>query len=285
MRHSPLFKELSRLNERPVPFSMYTADVLWTDEHVSQKMLEYHLNPGVDLASRRHDFIDRSAAWMVERFGLDRGAAVVDLGCGPGLYTSRLAAAGADVTGVDFSKGSLEHARSEAARLDLDIDYAQADYLRYETDARFDLVSLIFCDFCALSPDRRAALLDRVRGLLKPRGALFMDVCSLAAFDRWKESTAFGRRFMSGFWSDSDYFGFRISFKYEAESVTLDKYVVVEPPRTWEVYNWLQYFGVESLEYELRSAGFRMEEVYSDVAGAAYDERADQFAVVAVEGQ
>jgi len=112
-----------------------------------------------------------------------------------------------------------------------------------------------------------------------------MDVCSLAAFGRWKESTAFGRRFMSGFWSESDYFGFRISFKYEAERVTLDKYVVVEPARTWEVYNWLQYFDVESLECELRSAGFRIEEVYSDVAGATYDERADQFAVVAVEGQ
>ncbi len=285
MRHSPLFKKLSRLSERPAPFSTYTADVLWTDEHVSQEMLGYHLNPSVDLASRKQEFIDRSAAWMVERFDLAQGAAVLDLGCGPGLYTSRLAAAGAHVTGVDFSKGSLEHARSEAARLDLEIDYVQADYLRYETSAKFDLVSLIFCDFCALSQDRRAALLHRVRGLLKSRGALFMDVCSLAAFGRWKESTAFGRRFMSGFWSESDYFGFRISFKYEAERVTLDKYVVVEPARTWEVYNWLQYFDVESLECELRSAGFRIEEVYSDVAGATYDERADQFAVVAVEGQ
>ncbi len=285
MRRSTLFAELTSAFERPAPFSTYTADVLWTDEHISRQMLGYHLNPSVDLASRRHDFIDRSAAWMARRFDLANGMRVLDLGCGPGLYTSRMASAGARVTGVDFSRHSLDHARAEAEKLGLDIEYVQADYLGYETDESFDLVTLIFCDFCALSRDRRSSLLDRILGLLSPRGALLMDVCSLAAFGSWKESTAFGHRFMDGFWSESDYFGFRISFKYEPERVTLDKYVVVEPRRSREVFNWLQYFGTDALEGELRSAGFRVAETYADVAGAPYDERADQFAVVAVEGR
>ncbi len=44
-----MFKELKEINSRPTPFQFYTADELWTNEHTSMKMLEYHLNESVDL--------------------------------------------------------------------------------------------------------------------------------------------------------------------------------------------------------------------------------------------
>jgi hypothetical protein len=52
-----MFQELQEINARPKPFECYTADELWTNEHVSLKMLEYHLNESVDLSSRNRDFI------------------------------------------------------------------------------------------------------------------------------------------------------------------------------------------------------------------------------------
>ena len=33
----------------PTPFEFYTADELWTDEHTSSKMLEFHLDGAIDL--------------------------------------------------------------------------------------------------------------------------------------------------------------------------------------------------------------------------------------------
>ncbi len=51
-----MFTELKRINERPEPFQFYTADQLWTDEHTSMKMLEYHLNESLDLSSRNKAF-------------------------------------------------------------------------------------------------------------------------------------------------------------------------------------------------------------------------------------
>ena len=42
------------------------------------------------------------------------GLAVLDLGCGTGRHALRLAAAGAKVTGVDFSEGMLAQARGKA---------------------------------------------------------------------------------------------------------------------------------------------------------------------------
>lgn len=86
-----MFNELKEITSKPQPYEFYTAKDLWTDEHVSKKMLAYHLNESVDAASRNHAFIDRSCAWIIHKFGLGDGSKVIDFGCGPGLYTSRLA--------------------------------------------------------------------------------------------------------------------------------------------------------------------------------------------------
>lgn len=284
MREPNLFEELQRTASRPKPFEVYTAETLWDDEHISAQMLEYHLSADVNLASRKGAFIDASTDWIVSRFALGEGVAVADFGCGPGLYASRFAERGAAVTGIDFSRRSIRYARDQASKLGHSIDYRNENYLEFETDARFDLITMIFCDLCALSPAQRATLLGKFQELLKDDGAVLLDVCSLKAFEKWKESSAFERRMMNGFWSPEDYYGLRVSFKYEERKVTLDKYTIVEPHRRWEIYNWLQYFSPDSLASEFKRAGFRIEETCADVAGGAYDERGDQFAVVAVRG-
>ena len=128
-----MFEELKRINARPKPFEFYTASDLWTDEHTSAQMLRYHLDRDMDLSSRNHDFIDRSVAWMASHFSIGPGTAVADFGCGPGLYTTRLARHGAKVTGIDFSPRSIQYAKDTAATEGLDIRYLRENYLDFET--------------------------------------------------------------------------------------------------------------------------------------------------------
>ena len=71
-------------------------------------MLEYHLNESIDVSSRNKNFIERSVEWIVSHFGVDKNTEIADFGCGPGLYTTRLAERGAIVTGIDFSENSLK---------------------------------------------------------------------------------------------------------------------------------------------------------------------------------
>ena len=155
-----MYRELEELNSRPAPFSRYTAADLWTDEHTSSKMLTFHLDGTVDVSSRKTAFIDRSVAWIISRFGLGEGKSVADFGCGPGLYTTRLASSGAAVTGIDFSKRSIQHAREPATQRELSIDYIHANYLELTFGRRFDLITMIMCDFCALSPSQRKVMID-----------------------------------------------------------------------------------------------------------------------------
>jgi SAM-dependent methyltransferase len=276
-----MFDQLEAIYHRPRPFELYTANELWTDEHTSAQMLAYHLDEEVDISSRRGAFIDRSVEWIVSNLGVGEGTKIADFGCGPGLYTTQLARHGADVTGIDFSRRSIDYARKTAAAEGLPIRYIHENYLEVELDDRFDLVTMIMCDFCALSPAQRRTMLHKFHGLLAPGGALLLDVYSLAAFGKREEQAICEVDLMDGFWSPHRYYGFLNTFKYDDEKVILEKYTIVEEARTRTLYNWLQYFSPETLEEELNRCDLDVEKRYADVAGSTYDPQHTEFAVVA----
>ena len=276
-----MFKELEKINERPEPFQFYTASYLWTDQHTSQQMLSYHLNEAIDVSSRKAEFIERSVNWIASHFSVGRGYNIADFGCGPGLYAAPLARRGAQVTGIDFSERSINYAAQVASDEQLTINYVNQNYLEFETEERFDLVLMIMCDFCALSPTQRNELLKKFYTILKPGGSVVLDVYSLVAFEKREEVSIYELNQLNGFWSTDKYYGFLNTFKYDSEKVVLDKYTIIESDRTRTVYNCLQHFAPEDLEREFLEVGFTINELYSDVAGSQFDKESSEFAVVA----
>ncbi len=276
-----MFEELEKINARPKPFEFYTASDLWTDEYTSKQMLSFHLNEEIDVSSRNAAFIERSVEWIASHFNIGAGTKIADFGCGPGLYATRLARRQADVTGVDFSKRSIQHAQEVASSEGLSIHYVNQNYLECEIDDRFQLILMIMCDFCALNPNQRKHMLSKFYALLESGGSVLLDVYSLTAFEQREETAKYESNLLDGFWSPNKYYGFLNTLKYEEEKVILDKYTLVEASRTRTVYNWLQYFTPETLEKELGECGFAVEKVYSDVAGSPYEPKTAEFAVVA----
>ncbi|MGW8195904.1 MAG: class I SAM-dependent methyltransferase [Desulforhopalus sp.] len=276
-----MFAELEKINERPKPFQFYTASDLWTDNHTSQQMLSFHLNETIDVSSRNAEFINRSVAWIVSEFNIAKNFKIADFGCGPGLYALPLAKHGASVTGIDFSERSIKYATQVAACEQLNIRYMTQNYLEFQTEERFDLVLMIMCDFCALSPKQRKVLLKKFYTILRPGGSVLLDVYSLAAFSQKKEGATYELNQLNGFWSAEKYYGFVNTFKYEDEKVSLDKYTIIEKSRTRVVYNWLQHFNRGSLMKEFEEIGFEIEALYSDVGGLDFFPDSSEIAVVA----
>ena len=276
-----MFKELEKINSRPAPFQFYTAKELWADKHTSKKMLECHLNESLDLSSRNKDFIDCSLKLIVSHFGIGGNTIIADFGCGPGLYTTKFAEKNADVTGIDFSERSIQYAKETAARKGLNIDYVCQNYLEFETEKKFDLITMIMCDFCALSPTQRKKMFAGFYRLLNVGGSVLLDVYSLNAFDQREETSTYEYMQLNSFWSAENYYGFLNTFKYDEEKVILDKYTIIEEARTQTVYNWLQYFSPESLRKEFEENGFKIEEYYSDVVGTIFSPESGEFAIVA----
>ena len=114
-----------------------------------------HLDPNTDAASRRPETIEAIVDWLASHLDLQPGDSVIDLGCGPGLYTSRLARRGLRVTGVDSSPNSLEYARRQAQEQGLDIEYVLGSYVELDYQDRFDVALLIYFDFGVLPDDDR----------------------------------------------------------------------------------------------------------------------------------
>ena len=275
-----MFEEIENINTRPEPFEFYTASDLWTDEHTSKQMLTYHLNEGIDMSSRNSEFISRSVEWIASRFNVGVGTKIADFGCGPGLYATKLAQRQADVTGIDFSKRSIQYAQEVATKEGLSIHYVNQNYLVFETDDRFHLILMIMCDFCALGPIQRNKMLRKFHTILEPSGSVLLDVYSLTAFGQREEAATYEANLLNGFWSPKKYYGFLNTFKYEKDKVVLDKYTLIEADRTRTVYNWLQYFSPEALEDEFVKCGFTVEKLYSDVAGLPFDPETTEIAIV-----
>lgn len=276
-----MFDELVDINTRPPLYSATTTPELWTDPHISERMLAAHLDPDIDLSSYRPEFIERTVKFVTERFSLGPGRCLADFGCGPGLYANRLAGTGAAVTGLDFSERSIDCARTTANEAGVAVRYLQQDYLGYSDVERYDVIIMIMRDYCAMVPESRRQLLAVVRDHLAAGGLFFFDVDAAAGFDDVEETAEYGPSLMDGFWSARTYFGFLNTFRYDADRVALDKYEIVTEAGTARYFNWTRFFAPEELTAELSAAGFDVVEILGDVAGAPYDPTAPQFAVTA----
>jgi SAM-dependent methyltransferase len=274
-----MYRQLSQFAQKPEPFAHYTTDTLWTDPHIGRQMLGFHLDPTHDAASRRASTIDATVEWMDRRFGLS-GKRVLDLGCGPGLYATRFASLGASVTGLDFSPVSIAHASANIPE-GADLRFVEGNYLEAHLPGPADIVTLIYGDYCALSPDRRRTLLANIAEIM-PSGSRFaFDVFSTGQFAEMRESEEFGHRYMGGFWSEADYFGFKRTELYPAQQISLERYLIAAESGSFEVFNWMQYFTPETITDELAESGFAVDAVVDMETGQNWAGGATPFFVIA----
>jgi len=107
------FQKILHSIDKPPIFE--TGDsCIWTEDYISGQMLAAHLNPDTDAASRKHQTIEAAVRFWLEEGLIKPGDRVLDMGCGPGLYAERLAAAGVRVVGIDQSESSLSYAMKQA---------------------------------------------------------------------------------------------------------------------------------------------------------------------------
>ena len=155
---------LSRLTRKPRLFTGRERS-FWTDPYVASHVLQAHLDPTTDDASRRPEIVEATVSYLLEkvaerRGGSVSGAAVLDLACGPGIYAEEFSRAGCDVTGIDVSKVSIDYAEDRAGRNSYPIRYRCEDMLKSRISERFDLITVIYGEFCTLSERERTAFLS-----------------------------------------------------------------------------------------------------------------------------
>ncbi|NJC96790.1 MAG: SAM-dependent methyltransferase [Anaerolineales bacterium] len=271
---------IRNLQEEPEPFTP-GEPLFWDDPHISAQMLKAHLNPENDLASRRPETVQKIVDWLIASLGLQVGASILDLGCGPGLYSVQLAEKGLRVTGVDYSRRSIDYAVEYARQHNLDIQYRYQNYLTLEDENLYDAALLIYGDFCPLSPEQRSKLLGNVRRALKPGGHFVLDATTPAHRKKYGNRNGW-YAVESGFWKPGPHLVLEAGFDYPEESIWLDQYTVIEEDGKVSVYrNWFQDFTRETITRELETGGFTVEKVWSDLTGTSYSDDTEWIGIVA----
>lgn len=239
--------------------------VMWTDEHISKQLLHVHLNSELDLGSRKKETIKSTVEWILAKTE-NRQLNILDLGCGPGLYTEKLAKRGHAVTGVDFSSNSIIYAKAQSKKQDLDIHYLCENYLKLNLNENtFDLVILIYTDFGTLLPKERESLLEVIKKALKPGGVLIFDVLNDKNLKN-KTTPKSWETSIKGFWKNTPYLSLSESFLYENEKVILYQHIVIDEEDDINVYRfWTHYFSHADLTNILVKSGFRNLSFYEDV--------------------
>jgi cyclopropane fatty-acyl-phospholipid synthase-like methyltransferase len=267
-------------NDKRPPLYEYTGELFWNDPHISKQMLKAHLNPDHDAASRKPHAILKTVNHLFDQGILKQGMRVLDLGCGPGLYSELMQAKGAQVVGLDGSENSIEYARERSERLGLGIEYLHMDFFDMAYENEFDVVLQIYGELNTFSPVNRDRLLACIRSALKDNGRFVCDVTTRACRDveatkpSWYTSE-------SGFWSSEPHLVLEQAYDYPEDSAWVDQFIVVDTMGLKIYRNWFNDHDVPSITEVMQHNGYQVEHCWGDLTGSEYTDTSHWIGIVA----
>lgn len=216
----------------------FGVKIPWHEPGFSRRMLRCHLDQGHDWASRRTEMIKKQAACIC-RFLPPARARVLDLGCGPGLYTAALCRAGHSCLGVDFSPAAVEYAREQAELNGYAAEYRLEDLLLFEPERAFDAALMLFGELNAFERADAPRLLKTAAASLKPGGKLFLEVFGRDAVKRLATEPPHWEALESGLFSESPHLLLKQNQWDEGANRTVTRYIIIDAKSS----NCTEYFS------------------------------------------
>jgi len=273
---------LSDVFQRENPPRPWSAGetIPWHDPAFSQRMLKQHLSQKHDAASRRTALVKKHVAWIHDHVLREKPSCILDLGCGPGLYTSRLARLGHTCHGIDISPASIKYAAGHAPH---GCTYALGDIRDTDFGDGYDLVMFIFGEFNVFSPADARSLLERTCSALNPGGVLVLEVITYDAVYESGVQPATWYSSENDLLADAPHLCLMESFWDEGKAVALERYYIVDVASN-EVTDYsisTQAYTDEQLDGMLTRAGYARVERYPSLMGVEHAGQRDLCVLVA----
>ncbi len=120
---------------------------------------------------------DAEVAFVERALGLTEPSDVLDLCCGPGRHSVRLALRGHHVTGVDISAYNLEKAAERAAEFAVDVTWCEGDMRATGLgESSQDAAINMFTAFGFFDDAGNQRVLEEVARVLRPGGRFLVDL-------------------------------------------------------------------------------------------------------------
>ena len=272
------------INRDPNPAPWAEGDnIPWHEPEFSRRMLTEHLTQAHNAASRRFEIIDAHVLWMHTELLHETASSVLDLGCGPGLYSHRLARLGHGCVGIDFSPSSIAYARQTAQQEGLDCTFVLADLRQAEFGTNFDLVTLIYGELNIFQPAHARQLLRKMQRALKPGGLLLLEPHTYAAVRSFGEARPSWSSSTGGLFSAQEHLVLTESVWQPDTQTTTRRHYVVDAvsgrvtryAQTFQAYTMADYRAL------LTDCGLRVVDILPALGGMPPGLQPDLFAIVA----
>ncbi|MBN1872950.1 MAG: class I SAM-dependent methyltransferase [Anaerolineae bacterium] len=200
----------------------------WNDPDFSERMLKEHLSQSHDAASRRFEKIDRQVAWIHSHVLGETPTRILDLGCGPGLYTSRLARLGHICVGIDFSPASVAYAKTQVEQASLACTYIHEDIRQADYGTGYGLAMLIFGEFNVFRPEVAEAILRKAHHALSENGCLLLEPHTFNIVQTLGEAASSWYSTASGLFSAHPHLCLEENFWDAERAVTTTRYFIID---------------------------------------------------------
>lgn len=262
-----LINKILKLNKKPPVFEI-TNNLFWNDDYISKQMLKAHLDPFIDAASRKKETIIENVKFLSSFFSINENDAILDLGCGPGLYCREFNHYSKRITGIDISKNSIEYAKADAINNNQLINYICGNYVSFNFKDRYNFVFLIYFDFCALNPKNQSTLLSKIYDILDDDGYFIFDVTlenyPIDISDEWYTEN-------NGFWKPNRHLVLKKTFLYKTLNTYLNQYTIVDENGIIDVYRiYHQFYSLERIKKLLKKHNFEIIYYWTNLNGVPY---------------
>ena len=271
-------------NRGRIPLPWEEGDnIPWHEADFSQRMLAEHLTQEHDAASRRTELIDQHVDWIHTQVLENRSTRILDLGCGPGLYSSRLAELGHSCVGIDYSPASIKYARQHAEDTGLDCSYLFGDLRDTDYGDNFGLAMFIYGEFNVFRPEDIALILTKINRALDLNGYLVIEPHTYEAVKQMGNAGASWSASAEGLFSDQPYLLLLENFWDIRFQTTTNRFYVIDAS-SGELSRYAQSFQAytnEAYEALLEQHGFGQIESYPALTGKPEPDSQELIAIVA----
>ncbi|SHE33813.1 class I SAM-dependent methyltransferase [Dysgonomonas macrotermitis] len=246
------------IDKKPALFERSDCNI-WTDPYIQKQMLNAHLNQDSDGASRKQESILKTIDFISKYIKPDNR--LLDLGCGPGLYTSLFKDKGYEVTGVDFNKASIDYAIEKR----YDIKYICGNYIQEYPEGRYDAVIMIYCDMGTHSDKDRDKLLRNIYSSLDNGGVLIFDVFTEGIVEDKTEQKNWEYSPSGGFWAGNEYLLLSQTFHYVENKAFVYQYNLLTEGENKHFIVWDRYYSEGEITDILKGIGFRQVSAHKNI--------------------